>query len=487
MASLESEFRGEGRRQFAINAAASWLSSGIKVALQLVLLPVMAHLLSPADYGIYALAQPTLIFFVVIADCGIGTSMAREDEHHTLIWSTAFWVLLASFSVMALGVAGSGFILAAWTGQQQLKGLLALLSLSLPLIAVSIPCDARIIRRGNLTLHSWGDILSAVSSATVAVTLAYRGYGAWSLAFQYLTASAVRAIVVNAVAFRAPGFEFDLSKLRDHLGMGSALLARRVGELVARSAENAVYERVLGTALLGSYTMATQASRFACDVFTNPPIGALYTYALGREQSQTRAAHARVVRILLLLLLPCATLAAVTASRLLPLALGPKWGSAVPMFQPIVVSYAVLAVAGLNDPVLMANNMTMRATVPALIAAGARVGAVALAPWLGPTGVAWLVGGVFLVHSVSLSASVPAPLTEGLAGAAQAHWVPAVGAAVAAAATALLLSMGNGVNVLIGALIGGLAAYALVVWALSGHAVRSDAEALLRILRREPR
>ena len=179
--------RTDGRRQFALNAAASWLANGIKAVLQLALLPVMAHLLTPIDYGTYALAQPTLYFFIVIADCGIGVSLAREDENNDLVWSTAFWLLTLTFCAMALGVVGSGFALAVWTGQHQLIGLMALLSLSLPLIAVSIPCDARLVSRGNLTLHAWADIGAAVLSAAVAVMLAYLGFGVWSLALQYLT------------------------------------------------------------------------------------------------------------------------------------------------------------------------------------------------------------------------------------------------------------------------------------------------------------
>ncbi len=484
---IATEPRDEGRRQFALNAAASWLANGIKALLQLALLPVMAHLLSPNDYGVYALAQPTLFFFVIIADSGIGVSLAREDERNTLVWSTAFWVLMASFSMMALGVVGSGFVLAAWTGQHQLIGLMAVLSLSLPLIALSIPCDARLASRGNLTLHAWGDISGSVSSAAVAVTLAYYGYGVWSLAVQYLTACAVRAIILNVIAFRAPRLEFNLSALRDHLGMGGALLVRRIGEFIARSAENAIFERVFGAALLGSYSIATQTSRFACDVVANPTIAALYSHALRSERDEVRALHARLERILLLLLLPAATLAAITASRLLPLVLGPRWGNAAAMFQPIVVCYAILSIAGLLDPILMRNDMTKRATVPALIAAVARIGAVALGPWLGSTGVAWLIGGVFLIHALSLTASVPAPLTEGLLGALQAHWVPAIGTLVAATVATVLLTMGNGATILVGAIIGGAAAYAVTVWAISGTALRSEAKAVLGVVRRERR
>ncbi|RYB04158.1 oligosaccharide flippase family protein [Lichenibacterium ramalinae] len=474
----------DGQRQFALNAAASWIANGVKAVTQLVMLPVMAHLLNPLDYGLYALAQPTVMFFVMVAESGIGTSLAREDESNTLVWSTAYWVLLASFSTMALGVAGSGLVLAAVTGQQKLVGLMMLLSLSLPLMAVSVPCVARITGRGNLTLHSWADIASALSSAVVAVTLAVLGFGVWSLAGQYLTTYAVRAVVVNLIAFKAPTLEFKLSALHGHLAMGSALLSRRLGELVARSAENALFEHVLGARLLGSYAIANQASRFACDVVTNPPIGALYAHAIRGHRDTVGSLHARLVTVLSALLIPAAVLAAVAAPRLLPFVLGPKWTTAAPLFQPIVVGYAILAIAGLNDAILMSNDLTKRATVPALWAAAARIGAVALAPWLGAVGTAWVVGAIFLVHTFALTASVPRSLTEGLGGAFGAQRGPLLASLVAGAAAYAVLSMGDGLANLAASLAVGGLVYAAALSIVAGPALRGEVATAFALVRR---
>ncbi|TXN34380.1 oligosaccharide flippase family protein, partial [Methylobacterium sp. WL7] len=154
-------------RRFARNTAMSWLSSLVKGVSQLIMLPVMAHLLGPSAFGIYALAQ--------------------QDEANTLIWSTAYWLLLFSISIMAVCVAASGYILSALTGHAELISVMLILSAALPLMAVSIAPDARILRRGDLSFHSMTEMVSTIVSSFVAIAAAFSGWSVWSLAFQYLS------------------------------------------------------------------------------------------------------------------------------------------------------------------------------------------------------------------------------------------------------------------------------------------------------------
>ena len=80
-----------GGRKVAIGAIASGAVNIIKVAIQLLLLPVMARLLGPDEFGLYALALPTVSLVGLLADGGLGATLAREQESSSLIWSSAFW------------------------------------------------------------------------------------------------------------------------------------------------------------------------------------------------------------------------------------------------------------------------------------------------------------------------------------------------------------------------------------------------------------
>src|SRR6266403_3723120 len=118
-------------RKLAFGAAASGTVSLIKVGLQLLLLPVMARLLGPGEFGIYALALPTVSFVALLADGGFGATLAREPESSSLVWSSAFWMLLLTGCVLTLGSSAFGLFLGYAAQQPRVPGLIAGLSLSL--------------------------------------------------------------------------------------------------------------------------------------------------------------------------------------------------------------------------------------------------------------------------------------------------------------------------------------------------------------------
>ena len=99
----------EDRRSLTRNIIAGGGSSLLKIGVQLAMLPTMGRLLGPHEFGLYATALPLISFFAVIADGGLGVSLAREKASETAVWSTAFYV------VLALGFALAGLVnLCGW-------------------------------------------------------------------------------------------------------------------------------------------------------------------------------------------------------------------------------------------------------------------------------------------------------------------------------------------------------------------------------------
>lgn len=474
-----------GRRQFAFNAASSWAVGLFKAALQLLLLPVMARLLGPTAYGIYSLAFPVVMFFVLLADGGLGASLSREDENNRVVWSTAFWLLLGICCTMGLGVVGSGFVLARMSGQPSLFGLMSFLALSLPLLAVLLPADARLLRRGNLVYHSVADLVASVAGAGVAVTLAYRGAGAWSLAAQYVTSFAIRAAILNAAAWSPPDLVFDLAAMRGHISTGGALLVSRLGELGGRFAENTAFGHVFGTAPLGAYTLANQMSRFACDAIANPVVGAFYAQALRESDGQVAALHAKLTRVVLILLLPVTALMAVAAADVFPIILGPQWVDAAPILRAVVVPYALTAAAWLSFQVLLKHGMAQRSAAVLLCCGTARVLGVGAGLWLSPSSVAWIVGGTYAVQAVAMTAAVPRALRVGLRPLLAALWAPALSAGLAAACCAAVLALApDSLSGAAAAGAAGLAAYAALLWKLGGETLQNDVRGIRTVLKR---
>jgi O-antigen/teichoic acid export membrane protein len=95
-----------------------------RILFQLMMLPLMARLVGPSELGAYAVAAPVLSFITLLSEAGLGDSLAREKSNDTLAWSSAFWRLMASATLLAVGVYGVSFIVAYLAHQPRLPDIM---------------------------------------------------------------------------------------------------------------------------------------------------------------------------------------------------------------------------------------------------------------------------------------------------------------------------------------------------------------------------
>ena len=401
-------------RQFFYNAAASWFVNILKSVLQLMLIPIMARLLSPQDYGIYALAFPIILFFAALADGGLGASLAREDEANTEVWSTAFWLMLMICVVLALIISLTGVLLAKYTGQIELESLLPVLSLVLPLISLTILADARLTRRGNLLYHSAAELCAFILGATIAVFSAYQGAGYWSLTFQYLASYTVRALVMNYAVGVAPALVFKPEVLKNHLNIGGGLVLSRGFELIGKAIENGLFGHFFGITHLGSYTFASQIARFGCDAATNPLVGAFYARALHESERDVAALHAQLTRALLMTLAPATLYLAILSPVILPLFLGNKWYEASQLLSLIIVPFGISSIAWLSSQIALKHGLSNRTALVVSICSLARALIVLSGYYLSIFYVVCIISTTYLVQALLITIVVPRRYTFNL-------------------------------------------------------------------------
>jgi O-antigen/teichoic acid export membrane protein len=428
-------------RKLAFGAIASGTVSLIKVGLQLLLLPVMARLLGPDEFGIYALALPTVSFVALLADGGLGATLAREPETSSLVWSSAFWFLLLTGLTLALSASLFGVFLAYLAKQPRVSPMIALLSLSLVFLVLSVPAGARLTRRRNLGIGAAAELTANLTGAAIAVVMAIKGAGAWSLVAQYLSTYAIRAVALNITAFEMPGFEFSMNSIRPHMASGGQLIGTRLTEYLGRIGENVLIDRIFGTALLGSFTFANQISRFAAETVGNVSWATLYVQALTSDKASVVDIHRRLCRMLAAILFPTTLLAGAAAPELIDWLLGPKWIELALMLRIFLPMSALSIIAVQVGPVLLAID---RFEIHFWCSAGLGVGRVLVVfsgLWIGLAGVVYGLAGAALLHFAALlicskqsTGCRPLPMLRGLVG-------PAISGLAAAGGCLLVLRL----------------------------------------------
>jgi O-antigen/teichoic acid export membrane protein len=472
-------------RRLALGTFAMGATNFVKIGIQLVMLPLMARLLGPSEYGLYSLAMPIVLFVMMLADGGLGASLAREPETNTDVWSSATWALLLSGSIMAGIVIGSSYLLAATSREPRLPGVMTALAGGLILFVLSIPSNARLVRRGRLELCALVDVVGNVLGAVFAIILALHHTGAWSLVGQTLTLYATRFLLSTLFAPAMPALHFSVRDLTTHLAMGSTIIGGKLVDTGDKSVENALMRRNFGASELGSYSIANQIPAFICGSISNALWATLYAQTLrAADDSEIIRNYRNMLRVLGLVLFPMSALAAAQGQQLIALLLGNRWGAVSPMLQILLISTTINSAFVFGQSILYAKGAATPYFRITAESAFIRIIAVLAAPWIGILGLTLgLAGAGIFMGFRSLTFIKRAIGMKVAAILSQLIW-PAVSAATAGLVCWLASErLPHSLYFVFGNLVFSGLLYLAILLALERHTLIGDLRNLMRLVR----
>ncbi len=374
-------------RRLAAGTILMGASNILKIIVQLICLPLIARLLGPTEYGIFGLAMPMVMLMLMIADSGLGQSLAREPETNWQVWSSAFWFLLMSGVVLAVVTSGASFGLAMISHQPRLPPLMSTLSICLIFLTLAVPGNALLTRHGRIGVNSVGDAAGNVVGSAVAIVLAIKGAGCWSIVAQTLLIYSIRTAYIMIAAPYIPKFHFAFKDLRPHFAMGSSILGIRLADAGGRTIENTLISRLIGASMVGTYSFANTAPRFISESFGNALWATLYAHAIrAKDDAASLRAFAATLRIFSLLVFPIMVLIAAQAHQVIAVLLGARWQQSALMLQVLLLTAALNCIGSLGSALLYAkgrSDIQFRIGVELTVL---RIICVACLPWLGIQG-----------------------------------------------------------------------------------------------------
>ena len=320
----------------------------------LVTIIVLARLLSPEEYGLVALALVLMAYAETIADAGVAQALVYlphtgEVARSALLISVVLGCLLASGAVLGAPAIAGVFNL------PEVAPLVQVLSISLLATALAAVPEALLRRDLHFKRQTAAPVLRAATMGAVTLSLAFAGYGAWSLAIGTAAGSVAYAA---ACWFLLPGkapwqvWRVTRDALRANLQFGapvagSSLLARLIFDI-----DYLIIGLFLGANALGFYTLAFRAPELVIiNVFfvLSTVLFPLYAKVRG-EPDRLRSGYLKSVELQALYGMTAGVGLAVTAPIMVPVVFGPQWGEAVlPLVFLSLYAAARSLGAGAND------------------------------------------------------------------------------------------------------------------------------------------
>jgi PST family polysaccharide transporter len=331
------------KRRTVSGAIATSAAQAVKLAVQFGSVILLSRLLTPNDFGTFAMVAPIYGLVLMFQDLGLTqATIQRPQITHGQI-TNLFWINVA----LSVGLALVLGVLSPFVGyfyQNAQAGDLTLgFSAILIISGLSAQHMALINRQMRFNYLAILDAGSYLAGFAVAFAIAFFAPTVWALFAAPVVSSIV--VVLGAwigVAWR-PGLPQRQESVRSMLGYGGGLTGFNLFNFVARNADNVLIGRAWGDLALGLYDRAYKLLLFPLQQVNNP-LSKVMMPALSRlqeEPARYRHAYLRTLQQVLLLTVPGVVFLIVSADQLVPLLLGAQWAEAAPIFRWLGVSALV--------------------------------------------------------------------------------------------------------------------------------------------------
>lgn len=185
---------------------------------------LLARVLSPSDYGVIGMVG---IFFAIaqtFIDSGFGAALIRKKDCSEADYNTAFYfnILVGLISCIILSLTAP--FIARFFNIPILEDLVIVMSINMLINSFTIVQWVKLNSAIDFKSQAKISLITTVLSGCIGLTLAYAGFGVWSLVFQKLAATIFRTFLLFLTTRWFPKWLFSKQSLSYLFDFGGKIL-----------------------------------------------------------------------------------------------------------------------------------------------------------------------------------------------------------------------------------------------------------------------
>lgn len=385
--------RGDlGRRSVT---ALLWGAGGsvVRILIQIGSQIVLARILGPELYGVFAVALVGVLLSSLFADVGLAYGLIQkahvsdEDIRFVFTWQTLLGIAMTAL-LFALAP-----VIAGLAGDARLIPVIQMLAPSC-LINSAGATSGSLLRRDLdfKTLNIAAVVSYAAGFLLAAIPLALAGFGVHALVAGFLVQSSVMVAIQYAKVRHSVRPLLWQPEAPSILSFGATVLATNLVNWAMGSIDRAIVGSALGLAAAGLY--ATAYNLISTPVVTLLALLQSVFYSASAKVQDDRAQLGRGLKAMfgsvLLFVAPALAAIAIASETIFLTLYGAKWSGGGEILAPLALAMPAMLLMGLATPVLWASGATQtefRLQIPiAVVWIGAlmlvgRWGSLALLGW----------------------------------------------------------------------------------------------------------
>ena len=319
-------------------------------SVQFLIMIVMARLLTPHDYGIIGMLAIFLAVSQSLIDSGFSQALIRKQNRAEIDNSTVFYFNIVVSALRYLILYISSPFVADFYNTPQLSPVMRVVCLGIIFNSLAVVQRALFTIKIDFKTQAKAALTAAVTSGIVGITMAYHGFGVWSLVTQQLLNLGINTGLLWLLSKWRPRLIYSWKSFHELFAFGSKLLASGLLDTVYRNIYPIVIGKLFSASNLGHYTRAHHFAEFPSSNLTGIIQRVTYPVLCEIQNDDTRLSdiYRKILKLSAFIIFPLMIGLSSIAKPLVNIILGPQWEFCGQLLQIICFSMMWYPIHSIN-------------------------------------------------------------------------------------------------------------------------------------------
>ena len=311
---------------------------------------VLARLLAPEIFGVVAIVMAFISFADLFVESGIVKSLIQNENVDEVDFSSVFYFTTAVSIALYVLLFFAAPVIASLFDYTQLTSILRIMNLRLLLSGFNIAQSAYASRTMQFKWFFWATSGAVVVSASVAIFMAYAGFGVWVLVVNHLVSSVIYTTILWFTLKWRPTLNFSWQRMKILYSYGWKLFVSNIVFMVYGELQTLSIGRFYTTTDLAFYSRGRAFPALISDISTRM-ISSVTFPVISQKQKSTESVKSMMrqsMSSMSYLIWPMMVGLVAVAEPLVLLLLTETWIEAVPFLQIACICFALHPIHEVN-------------------------------------------------------------------------------------------------------------------------------------------
>jgi len=341
-----------------------WTSIGTlgRSLFQLLQISILTRFLEKEAFGLIAMTLVVINFSNIFIDMGMSSALLFKQNATKKELSSIYWLNIFISIVLYLTIVAFTPLIANFYNEPELKKLIPILGINLIIMAIGRQHRTLMQKKFRFKSITVVDIVSIIGGLIVAVILAERGYGVYSLVYSSLLVSLISnfAFLIINIKSNPILLFFDFKDASIFLKVGGFNMASNIVDFFSRESDILIIGKFMGAETLGVYSLSKQIVMKLYQI-TNPILINVLNpllSSLQNEKEKLKNYVLKAVYILASINFPVYLFLTILSKEILTIVYGVDYASGYLVLAFLAISYATTSIDHPSGSLQIATGRT---------------------------------------------------------------------------------------------------------------------------------